>query len=173
MQAETPGGASSASRPTTISAIKPIRTAARAVIICNGRLLATKMRDQSGVYYILPGGGQRPGETLPDAVRRECREECGIDIIVERLLFVREYIGKHHHFSRRHADFHQLEHVFLCRLPDPLQVCPGQETDNRQVGVNWLALENIQGIRFYPESLKPHLRPDGCFPPALYLGDCN
>jgi 8-oxo-dGTP diphosphatase len=79
--------------------VKQIRSAARAVIICNGCLLATKMRDQRGVYYILPGGGQQPGETMEDAVKRECLEEVGLKVSVLQLLYVREYIGKNHTFS--------------------------------------------------------------------------
>lgn len=153
--------------------IKPIRTAARAVIICDGKLLAIKMRDRRGVFYILPGGGQNPGETLEDAVRRECREEVGLEVSVKRLLYIREYIGKNHNFARRHAGFHQLEHVFLCSVKNPETASPGKETDNYQVGVSWLDLENIHLIRFYPESLKPYFSTEGCQPPAMYLGDCN
>jgi hypothetical protein len=40
--------------------MRPIRTAARALIILNQQLLAIKMRDASGVFYILPGGGTAP-----------------------------------------------------------------------------------------------------------------
>ncbi len=153
--------------------IRQIRSAARAVIICDGRLLATKMRDARGVYYILPGGGQRPGETLEETVRRECLEEAGVKVRVVRLLYVREYIGKNHDFSKRHASFHQLEHVFLCEVEDPRSACPGRETDTHQIGVNWLALEALPRIRFYPEAVKPFLGPAGPAFPAAYLGDCN
>jgi len=154
-------------------AIRQIRSAARAVIICEGRLLATKMRDNRGVYYILPGGGQQPGETLEETVRRECLEEAGVKVRVVRLLYVREYIGKNHNFSKRHEAFHQIEHVFLCEVEDPLSVCPGRETDIHQVGVNWLALEALARIRFYPEAVKPFLGvPEPAFP-SIYLGDCN
>jgi 8-oxo-dGTP diphosphatase len=153
--------------------IRTIRTAARAIVICDGKLLAVKMRDRQGVFYILPGGGQKPGETLEQTVRRECMEEVGVAVTVERLLYVREYIGRNHVFSTRHAAFHQVEHVFQCKVDNPHSVCPGSETDNLQVGVSWLALDHIQAIRFYPECLRPFLRPDGCHPPALYLGDCN
>ncbi len=152
---------------------RSIRTAARAVIICDGKLLATKMRDRRGVFYILPGGGQNHGETLEQAVRRECLEEVGLEVEVERLLYIREYIGKNHNFAKRHAAFHQLEHVFLCSVKNPETASPGSETDNYQVGVSWLDLENLHLIRFYPESLKQYFKPEGCNPPSLYLGDLN
>lgn len=152
---------------------RTIRSAARAVIICDGKLLAIKMRDARGPYYILPGGGQRHGETLAQTLQRECLEEIGVPVQMERLLYVREYIGKNHSFSERHSEFHQLEHVFLCRIADPTAPCPGSETDNHQIGVNWLALENFQKIRFYPEAIKPFFSTTGVAFPTLYLGDCN
>ena len=153
--------------------VKHIRSAARAVIISDGCLLATKMRDRQGVYYILPGGGQQPGETLEQALQRECLEEVGLQVRVVRLLYVREYIGKNHTFSKRHAAFHQIEHVFLCEVDDPKRACPGTVTDNHQIGVSWLSLEAFHNIRFYPEAIKPYLTPAGPAFPSLYLGDCN
>lgn len=156
-----------------IPKVKHIRSAARAVIICDGALLATKMRDGRGVYYILPGGGQLPGETLEAAVRRECLEEVGLAVRVERLLYVREYIGKNHNFSKRHAAFHQIEHVFLCEVNDPSKACPGKETDNHQIGVSWLALDALPNIRFYPEAIKPYLTSGKPAFETIYLGDCN
>ena len=154
-------------------ATRQIRSAARAVIMCNGCLLATKMKDRHGVYYILPGGGQQPGETMEEALQRECLEEVGLRVNVKQLLYVREYIGKNHSFSKRHRAFHQIEHVFLCEVDDPRGACPGFETDNHQIGVNWLSLDAFANIRFYPESLKQYFKPDGVDFPSLYLGDCN
>jgi len=153
--------------------VKHIRSAARAVIICDGCLLATKMRDQGGVYYILPGGGQLPGETMENTVIRECLEEVGVKVKVNRLLYVREYIGKNHNFSKRHAAFHQIEHVFQCEVEDPTKACPGSETDNHQIGVNWLSLEALPKIRFYPEAIKDCFTDKDFEFKNVYLGDCN
>jgi hypothetical protein len=86
---------------------------------------------------------------------------------------VREYIGKNHNFSKRHAAFHQIEHVFLCEVDDPQQACPGSETDNHQIGVSWLSLDALVNIRFYPEAIKEYLMAKEIQFPTIYLGDCN
>ncbi len=50
-----------------------VRTAAKGIIVRDGELLVTVNHDQQGLYYLLPGGGQRPGESLPQSLKRECR----------------------------------------------------------------------------------------------------
>ncbi|MFP4069797.1 MAG: NUDIX domain-containing protein [Verrucomicrobiota bacterium] len=153
--------------------MRPIRTAARALILHDGKLLAIKMKDRSGIFYILPGGGQVHGETLKESLRRECLEEIGTEVEVGNLLYVREYIGKNHEFRRAHHAFHQLESVFRCTLPDPGGIGPGSEHDKKQIGVEWIPLEELPERRFLPEVIKAFFK-DGRFDPAsTYLGDVN
>lgn len=152
---------------------RSIRTAARAIVICDRKLLAVKMKDKRGIYYILPGGGQKHGENLHDTLLRECREEVGVTVKIGQLLYVREYIGKNHTFNVRHKNFHQLEHVFRCYIEDPHAICLGSKGDNLQVGVAWLDLANLASIPFYPEVIKPFFTRDDIAVPATYLGDCN
>ena len=153
--------------------MRTIRTAARALIVLEGKLLAIKMRDQSGVFYILPGGGQRHGETLSECLRRECLEEIGTDVDVAELLYVREYIGKNHEFHHAHRNFHQVESVFRCSLPNPDGIGPGTEHDKKQIGVEWIPLEELDDRRFLPEVIKPFFTNDGFEPNSNYLGDVN
>ncbi|MFT6059919.1 MAG: ADP-ribose pyrophosphatase YjhB (NUDIX family) [Lentimonas sp.] len=153
--------------------MRTIRTAARALIVLEGKLLAIKMSDQSGVFYILPGGGQRHAETLSECVQRECLEEIGTDVDVGELLYVREYIGKNHEFRQVHHSFHQVESVFRCSLPNPDGIGPGTEHDKKQIGVEWIPLEELDDHRFLPEVIKPFFTKNGFEPSSNYLGDVN
>ncbi len=57
-----------------------------------GRLLLTATRYDSGVKWGLPGGGHERGESLETTVRREVREETGLDVAVGRHMGVIERI---------------------------------------------------------------------------------
>lgn len=152
----------------------PIRVAARAVIIRDGALLVVTLRDESGSFYVLPGGGQKHGETLENTVRRECGEELGIRVKPGKMLYLREYIGKNHVFKARHKAFHQVEVVFECEIENEDNIGKGSEEDKRQVGFTWIPLSKLREARFFPSIFKTFLRDDGTLEfPFAYLGDTN
>ena len=45
-----------------------IRNSVKAIIIQDNKLLVTKLQDEDGMYYLLPGGGQEVGEKMHDTV---------------------------------------------------------------------------------------------------------
>lgn len=55
----------------------------------------------------LPGGGRKANESVEETVRREVREEVGIDVVVERLCGI-----------YYEADVDQHHFAFVCRQPD-------------------------------------------------------
>ena len=152
--------------------MQPIRNSAKAVIIRDGHLLLTVNKDDDGVFYQLPGGGQHVGEPLAEALRRECREEIGVDVIVGDLRYVREYIARHHEFAATDGDVHQIEYMFACRLPEGAEPADGHEPDSMQVGVEWVPLERLGATRLYPAALIP-LLASACADGPVYLGDVN
>ena len=66
-----------------------IRNAARALILRDGEILLLRKEDDDGSErYALPGGAQDPGETLRQALNRECLEEIGTEVEIRDLLHV-------------------------------------------------------------------------------------
>jgi 8-oxo-dGTP diphosphatase len=153
--------------------MKPIRNSAKAIIIQNGKLLATKNQDQFGVFYLLPGGGQEPGETIYEALIRECLEEISAEVEIGEVRFIREYIGKNHEFREFDSDVHQIEYMFLCTLKPGSKLCNGSVPDCNQIGVEWLDLRRFSEYRIYPKALALLILADGQVSGKIYLGDVN
>ncbi|HLL80923.1 MAG TPA: NUDIX domain-containing protein [Ktedonobacteraceae bacterium] len=62
------------------------RVGVNAVIFDGSRVLLSLRRDIG--WWNLPGGGLEPGETVDEALRREVREETGLEVELERLVGV-------------------------------------------------------------------------------------
>lgn len=146
-----------------------VRSSVQALILRERRVLVVVKRDEQGELYVLPGGGQEFGETLEQAVARECREELGARVRVEGLLTVREFISENHPTSTEPDSVHIVNHVFACTLLE--EPGRGHAGDPDQVGVRWLPLEALPGLRFFPRRLAELLARGREIP--SYLGDVN
>lgn len=75
------------------------RIRATAVLIEDGKLLLLKqaVTESSARAWSLPGGGLEFGEPIGDCLVREMKEETGLDVDIERLLYVCDRIedGRH------------------------------------------------------------------------------
>jgi ADP-ribose pyrophosphatase YjhB (NUDIX family) len=152
-----------------------VRTASKAIIIQESKILVIKKEDEIGPFYILPGGGQEHGENLHENLKRECMEEIGVEVEIDDLIFVRDYVGGNHGFDWD-REFHQLDLMFLCRIkegqPEP---AAGIIPDDGQIGVEWLPVKNLTDYRLYPMSMVPSIMvlESGKHPEKIYLGDVN
>lgn len=153
--------------------MRPIRNSAKALVLADNKVLAIKLSDKDGFWYTLPGGGQHPGETLVETLKRECLEEISADVEVGELRFIREYIGGYHEFAETDGDVHAIEFMFECRLADGAEPGNGIEPDPGQLGVEWLEISELDNYRLYPLALRPLIgrNRDGDAP--VYLGDIN
>jgi ADP-ribose pyrophosphatase YjhB (NUDIX family) len=61
---------------------------ATAVLIEGGRILLVQQRVDDRRSWSLPGGTLESSETLGDCLVREVREETGLDVTLDRLLYV-------------------------------------------------------------------------------------
>jgi 8-oxo-dGTP pyrophosphatase MutT (NUDIX family) len=73
----------------------------RAIIIDQGRILFMKLVRKDRTLWFLPGGGVEEGETHEVALIRECKEELGVDVCVEKYFDIvkSNYLGEHHEHS--------------------------------------------------------------------------
>ena len=156
-----------------------MRNSAKALIVRDGRLLVLRCRETFNEdfdeYLCLPGGGQEHGETLEQALHRECQEEVNVDVEVKELVFVREYIGKNHGFAP-HKDTHQIDFCFHCTIRDG-EPAIGHIPDTDQVGVSWIALNELETANFWPRTMRQLLATalgsEDTPSSPVYLGDIN
>ena len=76
-----------------------VRARACGLLVEDGKVLLIRHEGlgKAGYIWSPPGGGIQFGEKASEAVIREFDEETGLNVMVERFLFVNEYLDKRHH----------------------------------------------------------------------------
>lgn len=149
--------------------VPPIRNAVRAVIVRDGCvLLLRKSGGERAERYALPGGAQDVGETLEQALIRECLEEIGTTVSVGALLHIGDY------FKARDTDppstRHLVEFAFRCTVPDDYVARNGSKPDKSQIDVVWAELADLTAMPLFPKSLSSHVEAGLKGGAAGYLG---
>jgi 8-oxo-dGTP pyrophosphatase MutT (NUDIX family) len=163
-------------RAVTKQSDRRLRPSAKAVVVVDGRVLVTRNRtpgDTGGDWYIFPGGGQEPGETLEAALVREVREETGIEVEPGPLLWVRELnVTPHPDWPFDPRD-HCLEFMFSATYV--ASHGDAHEEDQYQIGTEWLDPAELDSKRFYPKAAMPYLvsHIEGVAEGPVYLGDVS
>lgn len=117
------------------------------ILIKDNKLLLIEHTKNSNVYYLLPGGGVEPMETLKEALIREFKEELGMDVSVANIMQVVQSVSP--------SDQRNILHVnFKVSSSDEPRLT---EMDGRLSGFKWLNIDdyNTQDqLTFYPPVLK-------------------
>lgn len=115
-----------------------------------------------GMVLALPGGGVQPGETLAQALVRECNEELAIDILVQDLLYVADMMPT--------PDVGQtVQLIFAANLVRGEPRIQKQHTSADRV--LWLAQDELEGKHLYPP-IPHHLLHPSTIGHPRYLGPC-
>jgi len=80
-----------------------LRASVYAVILQEGKILL--VRHQSSGKHFLPGGGIEIGEPIREALKRELREEAGMQVEVARLFYFKEHFFYHEPADQAYHNF--------------------------------------------------------------------
>lgn len=172
-------------------AVTKIRVRVCGLAIEDGRVLLVNHRRFHGnptfpeTAWILPGGAIELGEPMPAAVRREVKEETGLDCEVGELLFIKELIYPfpaspfpNDSLSGAAADapleLHSLSIGFACRITGgDLVTGSDPEVSGEQLIIEsrWLPVQELENRTLYPPFLTGYIRafPSGA-PHLRYIG---
>lgn len=123
---------------------RTIRVSAKALVFKDECMLAIRLRDKDGEFFIMPGGGQHPGELLPATVEREVEEETGIKVQAKDAVFIIEGAEGEQH--------HRVDIVYQCDYIGSNNSM--SHPDTNQVGYDWLRIETLNHAPLYPSKLR-------------------
>jgi TDG/mug DNA glycosylase family protein len=136
--------------------IEPIgRPAARALVVDrDDRVLLVRFRNAFGeVWWATPGGARERGESIAEALRRELREEAGLDdFVLGPALWRREAT-----FAWNRQLLRQREDVHLVRVEEHEPAPTVDLAAEGVVGLRWWTLEELESA---DERLSPSELPE-------------
>ena len=152
---------------------KIFRYSIKAIIIKENKLLVESCDYGRGRFCKLPGGGHQWGETMTEALIRECKEELNLIVKPKRLVFARDYIAKNHNQYIDEQCFHQAELMFECDVEDLSTLMIGSEPDGENQQIKWISLDELANSDFYPKAIVPYLTKLSDIKETIVFGDVN
>lgn len=138
------------------------RVRVAAVILIDGHILMVRQSRDGAEYHLLPGGGVEPGETIGAALTREVVEETGLEVSVDRPLFISDTIAPD-------GSRHLVNLTFLARITGGGLAA---SSDPAIHGLDLISAADISAVDLRPPLAEPLSRAwsAGFNVPAAYLG---
>ena len=125
------------------------RIRSSAIILRKKKILLIHRRKNSAEYWVLPGGGIENGETAEEAVKREVKEETGLNAQKLTLKFWEKTAGG------------QQFPYFLCEVNNGNAILGGVEAEanceENNYHLEWIKFEDFNRLNFFPRKIKHNL----------------
>ena len=119
------------------------RPAVYGIIIHRGRVLLVNTRRTGNLY--LPGGGVDIGEKIEDALKREVKEETGLDVDIKEFMGFKDGLF---YYDPLDEAFHSFLFFYHC-IPLTLDLLENNQIDDGEViDPHWERIESVQAQRF-------------------------
>ncbi len=132
-----------------------MKTAARVIILNQGKVLLIHRLKYGKEYYVLPGGSIEKGETPQQAAIREIKEETNFDITLDKILWkMKEKVNR---------EF-KLGYYFVAKsftgnlkLGWPER---GRQSDTNIYLFEWVPVTKLKDYLLYPKGIKEKIRKE-------------
>ena len=121
-----------------------------AALIFNDNCLLIVKNDNCDCFFTV-GGGIKENETSENAVIRECFEETGCHLEIDRLVFIQERF-----YRVDNTQYQEIVFFYLMKEID-LNLCNGINTDQQNEHLYWIPVEKLKNINLVPKFLKTAL----------------
>lgn len=121
-----------------------LRPAVYAIVVHDSKLLLMTAR-RVGKYH-LPGGGINVGERITDALKRELREETGIEVEIGRFAHFEELFF---YYDPSGTAYHGLHFFYVCRPKTLVLLDDTQVKDDAAGKPRWVSLQGLQARDFW------------------------
>ena len=116
-------------------------------------LLIHRWRD-TDEYFVVPGGGVEPGETIEEAARREMREEASVEIPGELVpLIAFEGFDERHGVHQRFVAFTAEAWSGNLKMSDAAPEASAVSATNRYQ-LEWVDLASLPPLELHPAEVK-------------------